>query len=605
MAFSMALGWSEGEEKMHKLLHVPNQDNPTATMLTQQASFMLQRAPLLAIGTLDDQSRPWTALWGGASGFSEPIGGGFVGTRTLVDGKYDPVVQALVGGTEKGEMLQPKGKGKMIAGLAIDLVTRKRVKIAGRMAAGSVQEVDMETEDNAALPADALGAQDQIQLVTKIEQSMGNCPKYVNQYEIKPALITPKLISEGPSLSPDGRALVDKADMFFLTTAASSDMDTNHRGGPPGFVRVISPTCIIYPEYSGNRLYQSLGNLQLNPLIGITFPDYETGDVLYTTGTAEVLVGADAAQMMPGTNLAVKINLTSTRFVASGLAFRGELKLNGHSPYNPLLRILASEGNIKSLIPPSSPKTARLVKRTLLTPTIARFTFEIAGGVSYKAGQWVAFDFKQDLDIGYSHMRNDDPRSLNDDFVRTFTISSAPTGVEKEFDITIRKVGPVTEYLFQQNERAGFEVPILGIGGEFKIAQKEEGGGVTPFVAGGVGITPLLGQLANLDLSSERFKLLWTVKATDVGLVVDTLSRYPQLAKGTEVFVTGKAREIDEKKMKKVTDFGAKVELRRLAKADLDGVEADRWYLCAGKPFRKQVLSWLPGREVIFEDFDY
>ena len=89
MAFSMALPWSGGEEKMHDLLHVPPQDNPTSAMLTPQASFMLQRAPLLAIGTLDSDSRPWTALWGGVSGFSEPLGGGFVGTRTLVDGKFD------------------------------------------------------------------------------------------------------------------------------------------------------------------------------------------------------------------------------------------------------------------------------------------------------------------------------------------------------------------------------------------------------------------------------------------------------------------------------------------------------------------------------------
>jgi hypothetical protein len=91
---------------MHQLLRVPPQDNPTSAMLTPQASFMLQRAPLLAFGTLDSQSRPWTTLWGGEPGFSEPLGGGFIGTRTLVDGKHDPVVQALVGDAEKGEMAE-------------------------------------------------------------------------------------------------------------------------------------------------------------------------------------------------------------------------------------------------------------------------------------------------------------------------------------------------------------------------------------------------------------------------------------------------------------------------------------------------------------------
>ncbi|KAJ4983679.1 oxidoreductase [Stagonosporopsis vannaccii] len=614
MAFSMAMGWSEGEEKMHKLMRVPDQDNPTSTMLTPQASFMLQRAPLLAIGTLDAESRPWTTVWGGAPGFSEPIGGDFVGTRTLVDSKYDPVVQSLIGGAEKGEMLQPKGDGKMLAGLAIDLVTRKRVKIAGKMAAGTVREVDIETGDSGALPDDVPKTQDQIQLVTKIEESMGNCPKYLNQYELKPALVTSKLLHEGPGLSSEGRALIDKADMFFLSTATANDMDTNHRGGPPGFVRSISPTCIIYPEYSGNRLYQSLGNLQMNPRIGLTFPDYETGSVLYTTGEAEILVGNDAAQLLPGTNLAVKINLTSTKLISQGLPFRGTLKLNGHSPYNPLLRTLTSEGNIKSRMS-TAPTTARLVAKTPLTSTIARFTFEVPGGISYNAGQWAAFSFKDELDTGYSHMRNDDPRSLNDDFVRTFTISSTPSSAPKkegQFDITIRRVGPVTDFLFAQNPRAGFEVPLLGIGGEFTIMQPavhEDAGerekGLTPFIAGGVGITPLLGNIASLRINPQSFKLLWTVRTADSGLVLDTLTRYPQLAGVTDVFVTGQTGDTESAEWEKVKGTGAGISFRRLAKSDLEALEAEKWYLCAGKPFRKQVLQWLEGREVAFEDFDY
>jgi ferredoxin-NADP reductase len=175
-------------------------------------------------------------------------------------------------------------------------------------------------------------------------------------------------------------------------------------------------------------------------------------------------------------------------------------------------------------------------------------------------------------------------------------------GKEKGFEITIRKVGPVTDFLFQQNPRAGFEVPMLGIGGEFEIKQEES---VTPFVAGGVGITPLLGHLGKLDLGSGRFKLLWAVRVGDADFVVDTLKQYPELAKATEVFVTGSAEDEREAVRRKMTTLGAKVHTRRLAKSDLDSVIAGKWYLCAGKPFRKQVLSLLEGKEVVFEDFDY
>lgn len=602
MAFSMAMSWNDGEEKMHELLHVPDQDNPTSSMLTPQASFMLQRAPLLALGTLDSEGQPWTTLWGGNPGFSQPLGGGIIGTRTIVDGENDPVVQALVGGMAKSEMAQ--GNDKLVAGLTIDLMTRKRVKIAGRMLAGSLGEVNVEFEEDTQRMEGAPEKQDQLQLVTKIEQSLGNCPKYLNQYEIRPALVTSKLVSKSPTLSPEAKALISKSDMFFLSSSTIEDMDTNHRGGPTGFVRILSDTEIVYPEYSGNRLYQSLGNLQMNPKIGITFPDYESGNILYTTGTAEILVLEDAAKLLPGSNLAVKVKIEEARLVEGGLPFRGIRKIP--SPYNPLVRTLITEGNIKASV--SGPhRTARLVKKTKLTPTTARFTFSVPEGIPYKAGQWVALDFSKDMDYGYSHMRDDDPRSLNDDWVRTFTISSSPLiegDNEKEFEMTIREVGAVTSFLFSQDSRRGFEIPILGVGGDFKILQAEEK--VTPFIAGGIGITPLLGQLKHLSLDSSKFKLLWTTRLSDIDLVTDTIQRYPDIAKSTEVFFTGNITPAGaENKISSLRDKGVKIEKRRISKIDLDAVAADTWYLCAAKPLRKELLSWLDGKKVVFEDFDY
>lgn len=599
--FSLGMSFNEGEDKMHKLLHVPGYDNPTSTMLTPQASFLLQRAPLLAIGTLDAEDRLWTSLWGGHPGFSQPLGGGIIGTRTIVDGVNDPVVQALVGGVEKGEMVQDDTK--MFAGLTIDLMTRKRVKIFGHMVAGSVSDIDVDFAESTERPDGAPEKQDQIQLITKIEQSLGNCPKYLNQYKIRPALVTSKLISKSTELSAGAKDLITKADMFFLSSSTLEDMDTNHRGGPPGFTRILSDTEIVYPEYSGNRLYQTLGNLQMNPKIGITFPDYSTGDVLYITGTAAILVGSDAASILPGSNLAVKITVEEARHVESGLPFRGTRK--DPSPYNPLVRTLAIEGNIKSAIS-GSRKTATLVKKTTIAPSISRFTFSVPNGVEHQPGQWVALDFSRDMDYGYSHMRDEDPKSLNDDWIRTFTISSPPSseGKNKEFDITIRQVGPVTSYLFKQNPRAGFEVPILGIGGEFTVKQEE--GTVTPFLAGGVGITPLLGHLKSLELLPEKLRLFWTLRLADIELAIEILGQHPDLANCTDIFFTGtKAPKNVEEKIDALQKLGTKIEKRRIQKADLDTVGAQTWYLCAGKVLRTEVLHWLADKKVIFEDFDY
>jgi ferredoxin-NADP reductase len=203
-------------------------------------------------------------------------------------------------------------------------------------------------------------------------------------------------------------------------------------------------------------------------------------------------------------------------------------------------------------------------------------------------------------------MRDDDPGSLNDDFVRTFTISSTPSKdheKESEFEMTIRNVGTVTRFLFQQNERAGLEIGALGVGGEFKI-EKADGRKVV-FVAGGVGVTPLLGQVGGLYLEAGGFKLIWAVRSEDVGLVYDTFRRYHGLGACTTVFLTDGGTDGDLTKMKDHVKSEAEVVERRMTKSDIQAMQADTWYVCAGKGMRKIVTGWLEGQKVVFEDFDY
>ena len=134
--------------------------------------------------------------------------------------------------------------------------------------------------------------------------------------------------------------------MFFMSSSdGAEDVDTNHRGGPAGFVRLISNdesgAVIVYPEYSGNRMYETLGNLKMNPLAGITVPDFDTGDVLYMTGKTEILIGKEASSVLLRSNLAVKLAVTSARFVEKGLTFKGIPEES--SPYNPPVRYAANE----------------------------------------------------------------------------------------------------------------------------------------------------------------------------------------------------------------------------------------------------------------------
>ncbi|KAF2494890.1 putative oxidoreductase [Lophium mytilinum] len=599
MSFSMGLPWSSGEEQMHQLLRVPNQDNPTSSLLTPQASFLLQRAPLLAVGTVDDQGRPWTTVWGGEPGFSQSLGSSIIGTRTIVDRKNDPVVQILIGDRDDGEIVKSEGPGKMVAGLTIDLAIRKRVKIYGRMVAAALDATEQSDDGQGDAEKSTSG---QIQLVVRIEQSLGNCPKYLNKKDIRPSPVASTLLSRSANLTTLAIKLLQKSDLFFISSAnADYDMDTNHRGGPPGFVRVLrnddDGAELVYPEYSGNRLYQTLGNLLTNPVAGLVFPDFDSGDVLYVTGTTEVVVGSAAAEILPRSNLVVKIKIVEALYVQKGLPFRGTT--GEFSPYNPNVRLLAKESSLSTGLKATASNVATLVKKTQITGDIYRFRFTMSRPEPYRAGQWVALDFSEELDIGYSHMRDDDPRSLNDDFIRTFTISSHPDALPAgDFEVTLRSVGSATAFLCRQNERSGLEIPLRGIGGDFVV--KRDGNSVIPFVAGGIGITPLLAELPDLPL--DRLRLFWSIRAGDLNLALDTLKSYPGLNSQMTLFVTG---NLNQEMENKLTAVNARFEKRRMLAEDLRALDVKTWYFCTGSVLQKALLGWLVGRTLVFEDFNF
>ena len=233
----------------------------------------------------------------------------------------------------------------------------------------------------------------------------------------------PLLLSDTLPLPEPALRLLAEADMFFLSSSnLETNMGTNHRGGTRGFVRVAkndaSGTVLVYPELSGNRLYQTLGNLYTTPRAGIIFPDFETGDALYLTTTTEIVLGKDAAAVLPRSNLVVKLHVSAARFVKNILSFRGD-SLEA-SPYNPPVRYLPAEKALPDAQTRNSKSIyAKLLARDQLTTKIARFRFGISdleASGSWRPGQYVALAFEDQLSRGYSHMRDDDPKSLNDDY---------------------------------------------------------------------------------------------------------------------------------------------------------------------------------------------
>lgn len=591
---------------MHSFLRVPERENPTFPGLSSYGSHLVLTSPLLALGTLDKEGRPWTTIIGGEPTCMRLMGRSIIIVNSLVDLKYDPVLEII-----REAQGQDGENGIIIGGLPIDLASRNRVKLSGRLISGRPG-----LEINRLNDHDGFG---EAQLVIKVESSLGNCPKYLNKKKIIPALPKPVMISDSPPLPDTAVRLLAKADMFFISSSTSNDqkrsIGTNHRGGPPGFVRILyndasNGTALVFPEYSGNRLYQTLGNLHLYPRAGLCFPDFDTQDILYVTGITEIVAGKEAASLLPRSNLVVKLTVTAARFVHGSLPFRGlqdEL-----SPYNPSVRFLTTEhASVVAKTANATTVCAKLVRKDLISPTIARFRFSISdpeAAGSYSPGQYIALSFEDELGMGYSHMRDDDPRSLNDDYIRTFTISSATQSLPRnQFEITIRNVGVVTNFLFRTQVRAGLEVPLKGFGGSFTLPTRSKE--VVPFVAGGIGITPLLAHAA-AGLDFGLLRLFWTVNIRDINLVIDTLSRFPAMAASARIFISGMNETAGDanKLLETLATFNSSsVSTSRLLASDILPQRdlAETWYLCTGPTLRKSLLKWLEGKKLVYEDFNY
>jgi predicted pyridoxine 5'-phosphate oxidase superfamily flavin-nucleotide-binding protein len=124
------------------------------------------------------------------------------------------------------------------------------------------------------------------------DQVYSNCPKYISRREVEsytPAAEAP-VVRHSVELDADQRAAIAAADTFFVATAdADGNADASHRGGNPGFLRVLSPTRLRWPDYRGNSMFMTLGNIEVNPRCGILIPDWSTGATLQLTGTAELI----------------------------------------------------------------------------------------------------------------------------------------------------------------------------------------------------------------------------------------------------------------------------------------------------------------------------
>jgi uncharacterized protein len=269
-------------------------------MPEQHRQFFAQ-LPMFLIGSADRKQRPWASLLVGEPGFIHSP-----------DPKLLHVATMPLAGDPFAESLQD---GSTVGGLGIELDTRRRNRVNGKLV----------------LDHGKRG------FSIHVDQSFGNCAKYIQTR--KPRFVRSPLSRVGlhpfrrfEAFDETCRTILRRSDTFFIASQYGKDpgdkrhgLDVSHRGGPPGFLMQENDATLVWPDFRGNFFFNTFGNIEIDPRCGLLIPDFETGDVLHLTGTAEVLwdikhsspAFADAQRL-------VRFHLEQGIYAASAMPFAWE-----------------------------------------------------------------------------------------------------------------------------------------------------------------------------------------------------------------------------------------------------------------------------------------
>ncbi|MBX5022701.1 pyridoxamine 5'-phosphate oxidase family protein [Rhizobium lentis] len=258
--------WHEGELAMQRSIGVVERmDGPGRNFIRkampEQHRAFFPMLPFVVLGAVDARGDVWATVRAGRPGFmSSPV------PEALdVELRRDPDDPADAGMED----------GDAIALLGIQLETRRRNRLNG-----VIRRTDAEA------------------FRLRVDQSFGNCPQYIQPrsaaFVRDPDMPTTIRPLHSVNLDDRARRMVESADTIFVASYVDRDgerqVDISHRGGDAGFVRVSAEGVLTIPDFPGNRFFNTLGNLLVNPKAGLVFVDFEAGDLLQMTGKAEVLL---------------------------------------------------------------------------------------------------------------------------------------------------------------------------------------------------------------------------------------------------------------------------------------------------------------------------
>ncbi len=252
--------------------------------MPEQHRVFYTQLPWIFIGAVDEAGQPWASVLTGKPGFI-----------STVDPKSLHIASTAI---QNDPLTGSLKQGRQIGLLGIELPTRRRNRVNGKIVQATSEGLHI-----------------------AVSQSFGNCPKYIQARHGKDG---PPSIARGARpimaehLFPQDQELITNADTFFVASysgsirGVSAGVDVSHRGGKPGFVRIDGERTLTVPDFVGNSLYNTIGNLMIASRSGLLFPDWRTGDLLYVAAIAQIIWDGSEVKAFTGAKRLIRFHVKRT-----------------------------------------------------------------------------------------------------------------------------------------------------------------------------------------------------------------------------------------------------------------------------------------------------
>lgn len=258
---------------------------------------------MVALGSVDASGDVWASALFGQPGFIHTTDGRAI-QIDVPEGSRDPVDPLWTNIASRRDLGM----------LFIELGSRRRYRVNG-----TVSRIDGNGIEVA------------------IREAYPNCPKYIQRRHLRAlgASGEPSQAAYGTVLRGNVTQLIRQADTLFVATHhVETGADASHRGGGAGFIQIVDEQTLRIPDYHGNSLFNTLGNLQVDSRAGLYIPDFANGQSLQLTGTATVEWDqADPDQVTGGTGRFWVFHVA--KWILRDAIPRAEWEYLDASPFNP------------------------------------------------------------------------------------------------------------------------------------------------------------------------------------------------------------------------------------------------------------------------------